>query len=307
MASSLPAGAVLVSGASGLVGGALVAALRARGERVRALTRDPTRVRPGPDTEAVRWNGLDVPEAALRGSRAVVHLAGEPIFGGLPSAARRRRIGESRIESTRRLVAAIAALPAGDRPGVLVCASAVGYYGDRGETRLAEDAAPGAGFLAELCVDWEAEAARAEALGLRRVSLRFAVVLSRAGGALSLLAPIFRLGVGGRIGSGRQWMPWVHLDDAVGLALRALDDGDLAGAVNVAAPGAVRNADFTRALAAAVSRPALLPVPAFAVRAALGDLAGELLASRLVLPARAEGAGYAFQQPTLAQALAAEV
>lgn len=307
MASAARTGAVLVSGASGLVGGALALRLRARGECVRALTRDPTRVRPGPDTEAVRWNGLDVPEAALRGARAVVHLAGEPIFGGLPNAARRRRIGESRVESTRRLVAAIAGQPPGERPEVLVCASAVGYYGDRGEERLAEDAAAGAGFLAGLCAEWEAEAAGAEALGVRRVSLRFAVVLSRAGGAFALLAPVFRLGLGGRIGSGRQWMPWVHLDDAVGLALLALDDRRLTGALNVAAPEAVRNADFTRTLAAAVSRPALLPVPAFAVRAALGELSGELLASRLVLPAGAERAGYAFRHPALAGALAAEV
>jgi len=298
---------VLVSGASGLVGDALTAQLLARGEPVRALTRDPTRVRPAPGVEAVRWNGLDVPEAALHGARAIVHLAGEPIFGGLPSAARRRRIGESRVESTRRLVEALARVPSRERPEVLVCASAVGYYGDRGEERLEEGAAPGEGFLAQLCADWEAAAAGAERLGLRRVSLRFAVVLSRRGGALALLAPIFRLGLGGRVGSGRQWMPWVHLDDAAGLALRALDDARLAGPLNAAAPGAVRNADFTRALARAVSRPALLPVPAFAVRAALGEVAGELLASRLVVPARAERAGYAFRHPGLASALAAEV
>jgi uncharacterized protein (TIGR01777 family) len=298
---------VLVSGASGLVGSALSAQLVARGEPVRALTRDPMRVRPAPGVEAVRWDGFAVPEAALRGARAVVHLAGEPIFGGLPSAARRRRMRESRVESTRRLVEALAAAPSRERPGVLVCASAVGYYGERGEERLDEDAPPGSGFLADLCADWEAEAAGAERLGVRRVSLRFAVVLSRRGGALALLAPIFRLGLGGRVGSGRQWMPWVHLDDAAGLALRALDDEALAGPVNAAAPGAVRNADFTRALAGAVSRPALLPVPAFAVRAALGEVAGELLASRLVLPVRAERAGYAFRHPSLASALAAEV
>jgi uncharacterized protein (TIGR01777 family) len=183
----------------------------------------------------------------------------------------------------------------------------VGYYGDRGEERLDEEAPRGDGFLAELCADWEAEAARAERLGVRRASLRFAVVLSRRGGALSRLAPIFKLGLGGRVGSGRQWMPWIHLDDAAGLALRALDDEGLAGPVNAVAPEAVRNADFTRALARAVSRPALLPVPAFAVRAALGEVAGELLASRLVLPARAQRAGYAFRHPALAPALAAEV
>jgi hypothetical protein len=303
----VPAGPVLVSGASGLVGAALVAALRARGERVRALTRDLTRIRPDPGVEAVRWNGLDVPEAALAGARAVVHLAGEPIFGGVPSAARRERMLASRVSSTKRLVAALGRIGAAERPQVLVCASAVGFYGDRGEELLDETAPPGTGFLADLCVAWETEAARAEALGLRRVSLRFGPVLSRRGGALALLAPIFRLGLGGRLGSGRQWMPWLHLDDAVGLALCALRDAGLAGPLNAVAPEALRNADFTRQLARAVRRPALLPVPALAVRLALGELAGELLGSRRLLPARAEAAGYAFAHPELAGALAREL
>jgi uncharacterized protein (TIGR01777 family) len=298
---------VLVSGASGLVGGALLRALRARGERVRALTRDPTRLRPDAEVEAVRWNGLDVPTTALAGARAVVHLAGEPIFGGLPSAARRERIRASRVDSTRRLAEAVARIPAADRPEALVCASAVGYYGDRGEELLDEGAAPGSGFLAGLCVDWEAAAAAVEAAGLRRVSLRFGVVLSRQGGALALMAPIFRLGLGGRLGSGRQWMPWVHLDDAVGLALHALDDGAVRGAVNAVAPETVRNASFTRALARALRRPALLPVPALAVRLALGEVAGELLGSRRVTPARARAAGYRFERPELAPALEAEL
>jgi len=299
------AGPILVSGASGLVGSALLAALRARGESVRALTRDATRLRPDHGVEAIVWNGLDVPERGLAGARAVVHLAGEPIFGGLPTAARRERMRASRVLATRRLVEALARVPEAERPAVLVCASAVGFYGDRGEEPLDEASAPGAGFLAELCADWEAEAAGAEALGLRRVSLRFAMILSRRGGALALLAPIFRLGLGGRVGSGRQWMPWLHLDDAVGLALRALDDGALAGPVNAVAPEALRNADFTRALARAAGRPALFPLPGFAVRLALGEIAGELLASRRVAPARAEAAGYAFAYPELAPALAA--
>ncbi len=297
----------VVSGASGLVGGALLRALRARGERVRALTRDAARLRPDSGVDAVRWNGLDVPAEALSGARAVVHLAGEPVFGGVPSAARRERMRESRVESTRRLVAALAGIPDAERPGVLVCASAVGYYGDRGEEILEETAAPGTGFLASLCVDWEARAGAAETLGLRRVSLRFGVVLARRGGALALLAPIFRLGLGGRLGSGRQWMPWIHLDDAAGLALRALDDDRLRGAVNAVAPEAVRNADFTRALARAVRRPAFLPVPALPVRLALGEIAGELLGSRRVIPTGALAAGYPFARPELAPALEAEL
>jgi hypothetical protein len=298
---------VVVSGASGLVGSALVKALCGRGERVRALTRDPARLRPDAGVEAFRWNGLDVPTTALAGAGAVVHLAGEPIFGGLPSAARRERMRASRVDSTRRLADALARLPASERPAALVCASAVGYYGDRGEELLDESAAPGAGFLARLCVDWEAAAAAAEGAGLRRVSLRFGLVLSRRGGALALLAPIFRLGLGGRLGSGRQWMPWIHLDDAVGLALRALDDDALRGALNAVAPEAVRNLDFTRALARALRRPAPLPVPALPVRLALGEVAGELLGSRRVTPARARAAGYPFEQPELAAALAAEL
>jgi uncharacterized protein (TIGR01777 family) len=300
-------GPVLLSGASGLVGGALLRALRERGERVRALTRDASRLRPDQGVDTVLWNGCDVPEAALAGARAVVHLSGEPIFGGLPSAARRQRIRASRVDSTQKLVAALARLAPESRPSVLVCASAVGFYGDRGEELLDESTAPGEGFLARVCVDWEAAAAGAEALGLRRVSLRFGVVLSRSGGALALLAPLFRLGLGGRLGSGRQWMPWVHLDDAAGLALRAVDADDLRGPVNAVAPEAVRNADFTRALARAAGRPAFLAVPAFPVRLALGEVARELLGSRRVAPARAREAGYPFRHPELASALEAEV
>jgi len=298
---------LLVSGASGLVGGEVVRRLRSAGQDVRVLTRDPTRIAPDAGVASFVWNGVDVPEPALRGARGVVHLSGESIFGGLPNAARRERIRTSRVESTRRLVRTIAALPAAERPSVLVCASAVGFYGDRGEQSLDETSAPGEGFLAALCIDWEAAAAEVEALGLRRVSLRFGVVLSRRGGALSQMALPFRLGLGGRLGSGRQWMPWIQLGDAASLALRAVDDAALRGPVNAVAPEAVRNADFTRALAHAVRRPAFLPVPALALRLALGELAGELLGSRRVIPARAQAAGFAFERPELAAALAAEL
>jgi uncharacterized protein (TIGR01777 family) len=298
---------LLVSGASGLVGGEIVRQLRAAGEGVRVLTRAATRIRPDSGVETFVWNGLDAPDAALRGARGVVHLAGEPIFGGLPSAARRARMRASRVESTQRLARAIAALPAGERPGALVCASAVGFYGDRGEDPLDEASPPGGGFLASLCVDWEAAAAEVEALGVRRVSLRLGIVLSRRGGSLPLMAPLFRLGLGGRLGSGRQWMPWVQLDDAAALALRALESPALRGPVNAVSPGIVRNADFTRALARAVRRPAILPVPALPLRLALGELAGELLGSRRVIPARAQAAGFAFAHPELARVLEAEL
>jgi uncharacterized protein (TIGR01777 family) len=269
---------------------------------VRALTRDATKVRPDPGVETCVWNGIDVPAAALRGSAGVVHLAGEPIFGGLPTGARRARIRSSRIDSTRSLAQAIGALPAAERPAVLVCASAIGYYGDRAEETLDESSLPGTGFLADLCVDWEAAAATVEAHGVRRVSLRFGVVLSPRGGAIALMTPAFRLGLGGRLGSGRQWMSWVHLDDAAGLALRALDDPALTGPVNAVSPEPVRNAHFTRALAKALHRPAFIPVPGAPLRLALGDIAGELLGSRRILPSRAQAAGYPFARPAIEDA-----
>jgi uncharacterized protein (TIGR01777 family) len=299
------AGPVVVTGASGLVGGALVAKLRAAGRPLRLVSRAPERLAAGAGVETIAWDGLALGAEALDSAAAVVHLAGEPIFGGLPTRARRERIWSSRIDSTKRIVEGIAALPPGRRPGALVCASAVGFYGDRGEEELREDARPGDGFLADLCVAWEEEAQRAAELGVRTAQLRFGVVLSRAGGALPVLSLAFRLGLGGRIGSGRQWFSWIQLDDAVALALRAIDDPDFAGAFNAVAPAPVRNADFTRAVASALHRPALLPAPAFAVRLALGDLAGELLGSRRVLPARALALGHRFAHPELPSALSA--
>jgi len=300
-------GPVVVTGASGLVGGALAAKLRTAARPLRLVSRSPGRLPAGPGVEPVGWDGLSLAASALDGAAAVVHLAGEPIFGALPTRARRERIWASRVDSTRRIVERIAELPASRRPGALVCASAVGFYGDRGEAELTEEAAPGEGFLAELCVAWEEAAQRAAELGVRVARLRFGVVLSRAGGALPVLARAFRLGLGGRIGSGRQWFSWVHLDDVVALALRAVDDAALAGACNVVAPAPVRNADFTRAVASALHRPALLPAPAFAVRLALGALAGELLGSRRVLPARALALGHRFAHAEVRSALAAEL
>jgi uncharacterized protein (TIGR01777 family) len=301
---------VLVTGATGLVGGRLLPRLGQRGVRVRALTRDPERARRalGAGAEAFGWNGTDVPEAALRGAGAVVHLAGEPVFGGLPSAARRERIRASRVRSTESLAAGLGRLAEAERPRVLVCASAVGWYGgDHGDAELDEAAPAGRGFLAELCRDWEAAAAGAEQHGVRRVSLRFGVVLAREGGALALMLRPFRLGLGGPLGSGRQWVPWVHVDDAVGLILFGLDADAAAGAINAVAPEPVRNRELTRLLAAKLGRPAFLPVPAFALRAALGELAGELLDSRRVVPHRAQALGYGFAHPTLASALDAEL
>ena len=300
-------GTILITGASGLVGHALAASLADEKRPLRLVSRTPARLAAREGIEAVAWDGLALAASALSGVEAVVHLAGEPIFGGLPARARRERIWASRIDSTRNLVRRIGELPSSERPRVLVCASAVGYYGDRGEAELGEEAEPGTGFLADLCVAWEEEARQALEHGLRVARLRFAVVLSRTGGALPRLAWLFRAGLGGRLGSGRQWFPWVHLDDAVGLLRLALEDVRVDGALNAAAPGVARNADLTRELARAVRRPALLPVPAFAVRLALRDLAGELLGSRRVVPMRARALGHRFAWPDLSPALTAEL
>jgi len=298
---------ILLSGATGLVGGRLVRALAKAGLPVRALTRDPAAARAQlpAGAEPVGWDGIRAPAEAVAGAAAVVHLAGEPVFAGRLTPRRRARIRESRVFSTRSLAAALGELPPGQRPELFLCASAVGYYGSRGEELLDESAAPGQGFLAEVCQEWEG-AARAAA-GVRRVLLRIGIVLAREGGALPRLALPFRLGLGGRLGSGRQWLPWIHVDDLVRLILHGLRDASLEGAVNATAPEPVRNAALASALGRVLHRPALLPVPALALRAALGELAQELLASRRVVPRRALEAGFQFSHVEVESALAAEL
>jgi uncharacterized protein (TIGR01777 family) len=298
---------VLVSGATGLIGSRLVPGLLRDGVQVRALSRRPPAPPPQHGPRYRAWDGLRVPPEALAGAEAVVHLAGEPVFGGLLTRRRRRRIRESRVDSTHSFVDAMAALPAGERPGVFVCASAVGIYGSRGDELLDEASRPGEGFLAELCRDWEDAARRAEEHGVRTVSLRLGIVLARTGGALAMLRLLFRAGLGGRLGDGRQWVPWIHVDDAVGLIRLALDDEGLRGPVNGVAPEPVRNAELTRALAAALGRPSFLAVPGVALRAALGELSGELLSSRRATPRAALARGYAFVHPRLDAALRAEL
>lgn len=307
--SERPARCVVVSGASGLVGRRLLGALRAEGVAVRALSRRPAHASSGSggDVEWIAWDGLDPPLEALEGADAVVHLAGEPIFGGRLRGAQRRRVWESRVTSTCHLVRRLGAIERARRPQQLLCASAVGYYGSRGEEILDEESPAGSGYLARLCAAWEEAAGAAREVGVRPVSLRLGIVLAREGGALPRLARLFRLGLGGRLGSGRQWVPWIHAGDAVELVRFALAHPTLTGPLNAVAPQPVRNAELTRTLAQCVRRPAWLPAPALGVRLLLGELADELLGSRRVIPRRAGEAGFRFEMPTLGDALAREL
>jgi len=233
----------------------------------------------------------------------VFNLAGEPVAEGRWTAERKRRIRDSRVLGTRNLVAGLAGLES--RPQVLVTASAVGYYGDRGDEALDETSSPGHGFLADVCVEWEREALAAERLGIRVVCVRTGIVLARGGGALARMLTPFRMGAGGKLGDGRQWMPWINLDDEVGILLHAMNDDRIHGAINAVGPRPVTNAAFTRALGHAVHRPAFLPMPKTALRLAFGEMSVILTASQRVLPKEAERTGYTFKHPELAGALAA--
>ncbi|NMB75862.1 MAG: TIGR01777 family protein [Myxococcales bacterium] len=290
----------LVTGATGLIGSALLPRL----ERAVILSREPDAARQKfPGAEAFGWapEAGPPPGSAFEEVEAVVHLAGEPIAGGRWSEERKRRIRDSRVLGTRRLVEAMLALPR--PPRVLVCASAIGVYGDRGEEELDEASAPGSGFLAEVCLEWEAEAQKAAGRGIRVVCIRNGIVLSAQGGALSRMVKPFRWGLGGPIGGGRQWMSWIHLEDEVGILLRALGDAGLSGPVNAVAPQPVTNAEFSRALGSALGRPAFLSLPRFALRAAFGEMSQVLTGSQRVLPRAMLHAGYAFRFPRIDEAL----
>ncbi len=300
----MTSGDVVLTGGTGLIGRRLAEQLRSEARGLRWIVRDAARVHALAGERVHAWDGVEVDPSWLDGAAAVVHLAGEPIFGSLPTEAKRKRIWSSRVDSTRSLVKALAALPPERRPGTLVCASAVGYYADSGDDEIRESDPPGPGFLSELCRDWEAEAAHARALGVRVCSLRIGVVLAPRGGALAMMLPLFRAGLGGKMGDGMQWFPWIHVDDCVALARFALDAPTANGPWNCAAPGSARNGEFSAMLASTLHRPAFLTVPAFALRAALRDLSVELLASRKVVPAAASAAGFAFRYPALHDALA---
>jgi uncharacterized protein (TIGR01777 family) len=293
-------GAALVTGATGAIGRRLVSTL----ERPRVLSRDAARAAKSfsCEVDARAWDPeVPLDPAHVEGVDVVFHLAGEPVAAHRWTDDVRRRILSSRVAGTRRIVEAIGR--AEQRPRVLVSASAVGIYGSRGDEILDESAAPGTGFLADVCLAWEAAAREAERFGVRVVRARIGVVLLEGEGALGKMLPIFRLGVGGPLGSGRQWMPWIHVADVIGI-LRRLATAEIAGAVNVVSPEPVTNRDFSRALGRALRRPAILRAPESALRIALGDMADVVLASQRVLPAAIRDAGYAFQFPELHAALA---
>ena len=288
---------VVIAGATGFVGRDLPALFAEKGVAVTGISRSGPSQSPAID----RWQTPDTLD--FSGHQAVINLAGEPINQRW-TAKSRSLFHESRVGLTTRIVGAIAKLPENARPMVLVNASAVGIYGDRGDEILAETTRKGRGYLANLCGDWEHAARDAESLGVRVVRLRSGVVLGKNGPAFEKLAAVFKLGIGGRLGSGMQWMSWIHLADLRAAIVHAVFSETLAGPVNTTAPHPERNRDFTRKLAAALHRPAVLPVPAFALKLALGGFASALLASQRAIPAALEADGFQFRFPTLEAALA---
>jgi len=290
---------VVVTGSSGLIGSALVRALQARGDEVTRL------VRRTPAPGEARWNPEEghIERGVLEGQDAVVHLAGVGIGDRRWSEEHKRAVLDSRVKGTTLIAETIAALT--DKPRVLASASAMGYYGLRGDEVLTEDSAPGTGFLTEVCVQWEAATAPAEDAGVRVVHLRTGLVLSPDGGALKQMLLPFKMGLGGRIGNGRQWWSWISIEDEVGAIIHLIDGADERGPVNLTAPNPVTNEQFTRTLNGVLRRPTLLPTPTFALRAMFGSEAVDemFLGGQRVLPARLQADGYGFRHPDLEGAL----
>lgn len=291
---------IAVSGASGMIGSAVVAALKSGGAKIARLARPGAR--PDSSNELIPWNPAQpMDPESVSGFNAVIHLAGESVFGRW-SAEKKARIRDSRIPATANLAQALA--QAKVKPRVFLCASAIGYYGNRSDEILNEDSAVGTGFAADLARDWEEARKPAADAGIRTVRMRIGIVLARHAGALAQMLPPFRAGIGGRVGSGKQWMSWIDLDDLVGAVQHILKTDSLAGAVNLVGPDPVTNIQFTKTLASVLHRPALFPIPAFVMRLAFGEMADELLlASDRVEPKRLLDSGYTFQFPTLRSSL----
>ncbi len=294
---------IFVTGATGLIGRALVDSLRNEGHSIVTVSRKPDNSRLPPGVELYQCDLMagPPPAEALAGVEAIVHLAGEPIADERWTTLKKQRIRDSRVIGTKNLVDGLSLMQT--KPSLLVGASAVGFYGDRGDEALDEDSSPGNDFLSQICQEWEREEARASELGMRVAQVRTGVVLSTEGGALARMLPSFRLGVAGPLGSGKQWFPWVHIADVVGILRHAIVNSAVSGPVNAVAPGVVTNAEFTRTLAGVLHRPAFLPAPAFLLRLALGEMAEMLLASQRVVPKVAVATGYQFLYPTLSTAL----
>ena len=295
---------ILITGSTGLVGTALAQDLQRAGHTVCRLVRPGTSVVTSQDFD-VNWNPVtgELGGAAV-GADAVLNLAGASIADGRWTAQRKQLLRSSRVDTTRALVQALAKMSA--RPRVLVSASATGYYGNRGDETLTEASAPGIDFLSGIAKEWESEALKAEAIGIRVVRARFGVILSKRGGALPQMMPPFQFGVGGKISTGKQWMSWITLDDVVAVLRSAIENANITGPLNVVSPQPVTNVAFTKILAAAMHRPALFPAPAFVLRLILGEMAGALLlSSQRVLPAQLQKLSYQFIHPDLKAALAA--
>lgn len=294
-----PMARVLVTGASGPIGTALLPALKAAGYQVSRLVRGT----PSSPNE-IPWDPAQpLPERSVSGFDAVIHLAGESIVGRWTEG-KKRAIRESRVQGTKHLAEALSLAP--EKPRVFVSSSAIGYYGSRGDEVLREDSASGQGFLAEVCREWEATTKAAEQAGIRTAHIRTGVVLSTRGGALKEMLTPFRFGLGGNMGSGKQWWSWIHADDMVGAILHVIKTSSISGAVNMTSPNPARNAEFTKTLGAVLVRPTMFPMPAFVARTVFGQMGDELLlASQRVQPARLEGTAYRFRYPELEGALKA--
>lgn len=295
---------VLISGGTGFIGSRVCTALHKHGDTVHVLSRNPTRAQTklksaravygwDPETEKL-------PSEATSDVKAVIHLAGETIAGRW-NPEKKQRIRDSRILSTRNLVESLAEVST--KPDVLVCASAIGYYGDSGNEHFTEVSPAGTDFLAKVCQEWETEAQKADALGIRVVTVRIGLVLGIGGGLLTQVLPPFKMGFGGILGSGRQWMSWIHIDDVVGIVIHALENDEIRGPLNATAPVPVRNVEFTKTLGSVLRRPTLFPVPTFGLKLMMGEFSDFVVLSQNVLPEKTEVSGYEFRYRTLEPAL----